>query len=710
MGSPGVPRPSATARCSIHVLVHDPAGLEPVRHMLRLLRVTGWPTAVTAWAQPTSDLGPVPVQVVIPPPARRSSRALARVGALVGARRPPAIDPGSIPAAAFGADRLVCLDRVVEEAVAARAEFVPDRIAGPEALAAAVVQELAGRPVVKEGDAPALDEAFAVLPVERVDPAVARALCRALMEGSRWPTLLACLEWVRPTAPPGSVDAAVLDAYRALAELGTGVVPAGLTDRVGSALVTARAAEREGESSTTFLLALTLRSLFHRSLHVAVDSSPLIEDPATFLAPLREWPGLGLANPEPVVPAGSPGAPVESGTRNPARGAPRGSGESAGSPDGSAGSPDGSVGSPTAVLLPGAYPNFSADLAVALSASHRVVRVDLGGIDSRFRNTEVDAATLTRVWQAGTGSPVAVDDPGLAEAVATWRAADLVVADWADKGAALASLTVAPHTRLVVRVLGVDTLSAWMHVIDWSRVDAVVFVSEHLRAAARGILGPRLDGVEQHVVPHAVDVAAFPVQKSPAADRTLGMVGWAQSVKDPLWTLEVLAGLRAHDPSWRLRLIGADFPNRPTPTEAAYAHRFRAALDEADLREAVELTGFLTPAELAAASGDIGYAVSSSRRESWHMGAMELVASGAVPVVRDWPLYAKLHAAAGVFGPDAVVATPADAVHRILSVAEGTGGSSPATERRAARDLVRERYAPHVVAPLLREALLPSGR
>lgn len=686
MGSPGAADPPATARSRIHVLAHDPATLQPVRHMLRLLTVTGWPTTVTTWTPPVDDLGPVRVRLADPPPPRRAGLARSRLGSLVG-RRPPVVDPGTVPTAAFDADLLVCLDSDVAHGVRTRAGDTPPRLAGADALAAAVVQELAGRPVVKEGDAPALDEVFAVLPAHRVDPDRARAVGRALMEGSRWQTLLAYAAWLRPTAAPDSVDAAILDGYQTLAELGLGRVPNDLTDRAGRLVGAARRASDTDDDAASLLLALTLRALFHRSLHVAVDSSPLIEEPERFLAPLRGWPGLGLANPQPVDatavrgPSGHP----------PAR----------------------TAAPPIAVLLPGAYPNFAGDLARLLSGSHHVERVELGDIDSRFRNTEVEPATLERIRRASARGPGAIDGTDLAAAVATWREADLVVADWADKGAALASLTVAPHTRLVVRVLGVDTLSAWIHAIDWGRVDAVIFVSAHLQAAARGILGSRLTGVEQYVVPHTVEVSAFAAEKSAAAEHTLGMVGWAQSVKDPLWTLEVLAGLREHDPGWRLRLIGADFPARPTPAEADYADRFRAALDRPEVRGAVELTGFLGPADLAAAFGDIGYAISSSRRESWHIGAMELTASGALPVIRDWPLYSRLHGAAGVFGPDAVVATPAEGVRRILSFGAGSMEAATwAVERARVRELVRERYSPQVVTPMLREALLgprPAG-
>ena len=51
--------------------------------------------------------------------------------------------------------------------------------------------------------------------------------------------------------------------------------------------------------------------------------------------------------------------------------------------------------------------------------------------------------------------------------------------------------------------------------------------------------------------------------------------------------------------------------------------------------------------------------LSSSVRESFHMGLVEAVASGALPVVRDWPFFPG--AARTLFPPDWVVDSPAEA-------------------------------------------------
>ncbi len=107
-------------------------------------------------------------------------------------------------------------------------------------------------------------------------------------------------------------------------------------------------------------------------------------------------------------------------------------------------------------------------------------------------------------------------------------------------------------------------------------------------------------------------------------------------VKDPRWAIEVLRHLRRHDERYRLRLIRGKLQD-PTPAAQAYAEALRRDLDELEPSGAVQVLSHTD--DVPAALQDVGVVVSSSVRESFHMGLVEGVASGAVPVVRDWPFF-----------------------------------------------------------------------
>ena len=292
-------------------------------------------------------------------------------------------------------------------------------------------------------------------------------------------------------------------------------------------------------------------------------------------------------------------------------------------------------------MLPGAYPKFATAVVAGLSDHADVEVLDLSARQKRFANTGVDPVTVRERLLAATGHPPALD---LATAEAL--SADVVFVDWADKGLTWVTQVVPEGTRVVVRLHGVDTLSAWLHTAEWDKVDDVIFPSDHLRRAAAAALGGRLDGIRQHVVANPVDVERYVLPKTESARTTLGMVGWAQQVKDPLWTLDVLAALRRHDPRWRLRLIGADFAvDDPNPVEREAARAFHARMADPLVADGVDFVGYTT--RLPEHLREVGWAVSSSRREGFHIGLVEMAASGAVPVVRDWPVYAGIGGATG---------------------------------------------------------------
>jgi glycosyltransferase involved in cell wall biosynthesis len=199
-----------------------------------------------------------------------------------------------------------------------------------------------------------------------------------------------------------------------------------------------------------------------------------------------------------------------------------------------------------------------------------------------------------------------------------------------------------------------------------------------------------------------VDVERYVLPKSEAARTTLGMVGWAQQVKDPLWTLEVLAALRRHDPRWRLRLIGADFAvDAANPVEREAAQAFHERMADPHVADGVDFVGYTS--RLPEHLREIGWAVSSSRREGFHIGLVEMAASGAVPVVRDWPVYAGIGGAATLFPADWVSTTPAEAAERILRISD-SGTWQDASGRTV--DTVRDRFSGSDSAERLRRVVL----
>ncbi|GAA5032373.1 glycosyltransferase family 4 protein [Actinopolymorpha pittospori] len=429
-----------------------------------------------------------------------------------------------------------------------------------------------------------------------------------------------------------------------------------------------------------------IEAVLNRELHADVLESPLVSDPVGFLAPLRE----SLTFRALRAPAGAmagvladPDSPERTGV--PAAASP---------PPRLPGSP-----APHRVLVvPGDYPHFTQGIISALAEEPdvelRVLNLREPGVSRR--NQRATLITDRLAYGVGREFPA----PAQADSdLLSW--ADTIFVDWCDNAALWVTMHAPAAARIVVRVHSLEAISHQPHMIDWSRVSDVIFVGGHVRQLLERAV-PELAAVPgRHVVPNEMRLERFGLAKRPGAERTLAMVGWAQRVKDPLWTLDVLSQLRATDPRWRLLLIGRDFNARAHAGAMAYREEFRERAAADDVRDGLVYVGYTT--DLPEVLRDAGFVISASRREGFPVGPTEGAASGAVPIMRDWPMYASYEGARGVFPTEWVVERPEEAVERILAFADPERRDA---EGAAARRHVVANFDWSVVEPHFRAVLL----
>jgi glycosyltransferase involved in cell wall biosynthesis len=151
-------------------------------------------------------------------------------------------------------------------------------------------------------------------------------------------------------------------------------------------------------------------------------------------------------------------------------------------------------------------------------------------------------------------------------------------------------------------------------------------------------------------------------------------------------------------------LIGRDFADSQTTSGALYRAQFRERIRRDDVRDGVVFVPFTD--DLPEVLRDAGFVINASLRESFGVGLCEGAASAAVPVVRNWPVFAAYGGARAVFPADWVVADVDEAVRRIL---EHSGDAVRRTTGVAAGRHVVETFDWPVVAPTYRETLLGTS-
>jgi glycosyltransferase involved in cell wall biosynthesis len=267
--------------------------------------------------------------------------------------------------------------------------------------------------------------------------------------------------------------------------------------------------------------------------------------------------------------------------------------------------------------------------------------------------------------------------------------AETLLAEWARPNAAWFARRKRAGQWLVVRLHRYELTTTFPAEIDIDRVDAVVYVSRHVR---REIV-ERLGWPEHKLVyiPNYVDTDSFDRPKLPGARFGIGAVGIDLANKRFDLMLDVVAAVRREDPRFTFfvrTVLPWDNPyGWRRPEERTYVDAWLRRLEtDPVLRNGVV---FDAPGrDMARWYRKVGSVLSTSDVEGFHMALAEGMASGAVPVIRPRP------GAADIFSPEWIAPTPEDAVATILSFADEDVWRERSV---AARDRIRTIADPQAV-------------
>jgi len=460
----------------------------------------------------------------------------------------------------------------------------------------------------------------------------------------------------------------LLTVKRSALELRLGHIPVDLWQRITDLLDAADRALAAGDHTAAgSRLQEAFNLAFHRTLHFEDQPSPLAIDPDIFLAPFR----ASTAYADLVRPSGlaRPARPVVNG--RPHR------------------------------LLVTTFMNWNFVGEIIKdyegTAGVEVRTLDLKGlVDGSWRAQPVDL--VQRRLRQAHGLDDVVPPPEVREAF-DW--ADTVFVEWGHRALPWVSLLRDVPARVVARVHSYEAFTPMPMHTDWSGIDDLIFVSPHIRALVESSVPALADGPRLHTIANRNLLGAYDLPKHKGSEHTLGLVGWNNVTKDPQWALDLLVALLEHDQRWRLRLVGHGFPRTNlTGPATAYRDELEARIDA--LGDAVERPGFTT--DVPEALRHVGVIVSSSRREGTHEGLLQGAASGAFPVVRNWPYVARWGGARTIV-PDEWVVETAQEGARMLLAASGNSATFE-QRRRAVADWTVRQYDWSVVRPQLDELLL----
>ncbi|HTU72978.1 MAG TPA: glycosyltransferase family 1 protein [Trebonia sp.] len=272
------------------------------------------------------------------------------------------------------------------------------------------------------------------------------------------------------------------------------------------------------------------------------------------------------------------------------------------------------------------------------SGAARTLRVVIAGHDLKFFTQIVALLRLQPGIEVRMDQWAALGehDPEASRELAEW--ADVVICEWCGPNAVWYSRHKRRGSRLLVHLHRFELYSDYPGQVRISSVDQVICVSEHYARLTRETTGWPASKVIS--VPNPLSTGQLDRAKLDGARFNLGLIGIVPMRKRLDLALDVLEELRREDDRYQL-YVKSGMPWEhwwvwQNPAERDhYTTALRRVQRSVLLQDAVVFddAGPDVPAWLRR----IGFVLSTSDDESFHVAPAEGMASRAVPVIRHWP-------------------------------------------------------------------------
>lgn len=281
---------------------------------------------------------------------------------------------------------------------------------------------------------------------------------------------------------------------------------------------------------------------------------------------------------------------------------------------------------------------------LAVSRSKQRTKILVAGYDFKFMGELID------LWQRDPSIELSFDkwrDPLVHQgsiSKAEARKADLIFCEWCTTSAVWYSQIKAPHQKLVIRLHRFEINGVWPHQLNYDNVDAFVTVGNHIARRMRDETNVPHDRL--HWIPNTVNALDLGRPKTKGAEFRLGIAGVMPIRKRPDRALAVFRELKKLDSRFSLNIRGR-LPSSYTDfsKDGFYRQYYRELFHE--FTSQGELYGSVFHQrfgpDIANWFRRIGWVLSPSTDESFHMIVPEGMASGAVPAIWNWDGAAEIY-------------------------------------------------------------------
>jgi glycosyltransferase involved in cell wall biosynthesis len=277
--------------------------------------------------------------------------------------------------------------------------------------------------------------------------------------------------------------------------------------------------------------------------------------------------------------------------------------------------------------------------------------------------------------------------------------AEIIICEWCLGNAVWYSRHKHPDQHMVVRFHLQERMTESPRLVALEAIHTIVFVGHHIQREAQERLWIPAD--KTCLIPNLVDVARFDLPKYPGACFNLGMIGLAPRRKRLDLAIDLLERLKAADDRYCLHVKGA----HPTDYAWLWARPQERSYYQ-ELFRRINASAHVNSIVFDPQADDvpdwfrcIGFVLSPSDFESFHMAISEGMSAGCLPIIWDWEGARQIH-------PSEYVVTSVElAAEKIERLRLDPGLAARMDEARA---YVRERFDRNVIRDRWLEVLEPD--
>ncbi|TCI77796.1 glycosyltransferase [Exiguobacterium sp. SH0S1] len=271
-----------------------------------------------------------------------------------------------------------------------------------------------------------------------------------------------------------------------------------------------------------------------------------------------------------------------------------------------------------------------------------------------------------------------VHDEARSRTLIEW--ADIIFCEWGLGNAEWYSRYKRPHQRLIVRMHAQERKTVFPKRFTYENIDAIVAISPYILEEFRRIF--KIDSEKMRLITNYVDTTTLARPKDWESARfTIGVVGVLPSLKRLDLALDTFEQVWSEDPRFRLVIKSRRPEQVPwiwnNADERYHYQTIQKRINEAAWADRVEWSGHGD--DMASWYEQIGFILSTSDFESFHLAVAEGMASGAYPVIRHWD------GAETIYRREWIMDDWSQAPARILTV-------DPEAASEAVKQFVHERY------------------